>query len=109
MADLSQERQQAHAFLDQLPAAQFTAVRRLLERMVDPLSAALANAPLDDEEIKKVEGIHPPEFRLRVGDFASSSAENPPARSMCAPSKTAKTPTADRPCLPSTPGGFLSG
>jgi hypothetical protein len=58
--------------------------------------------------VKKVEGIHPPEFRLRVGDFASFSAKNPPARSMCAPSKTAKTPTADRPCVPSTPGGFLS-
>jgi len=55
MADLSQERQQAHAFLDQLPAAQFTAVRRLLESMVDPLSAALANAPLDDEEITEEE------------------------------------------------------
>lgn len=37
--DLAQERQQAHAYLDQLPAVQLTAVRRLLESMIDPLSA----------------------------------------------------------------------
>jgi hypothetical protein len=49
--DLSRERERAHAYLDQLPAAQLTAVRRLLESMVDPLSRALANAPPDDEEI----------------------------------------------------------
>jgi hypothetical protein len=49
--DLAQERQQAHAYLDQLPAAQLTAVRHLLESMVDPVSAALANAPIDDEEL----------------------------------------------------------
>ena len=49
--DLAQERQQAHAYLDQLPAAQLSAVRHLLESMVDPVSAALANAPIDDEEL----------------------------------------------------------
>ncbi len=55
MADLLQERQQVHAYLDQLPAAQLTAVRHLLESMVDPFSAALANAPVDDEEITEEE------------------------------------------------------
>ncbi len=49
--DFIQERQQAHACLDQLPASQLSAVRHLLESMVDPLSAALANAPIDDEEL----------------------------------------------------------
>lgn len=49
--DLAQERQQAHAYLDRLPAAQLTAVRHLLESMVDLFSAALANAPVDDEEL----------------------------------------------------------
>jgi hypothetical protein len=49
--DLSRERERAHAYLDQLPAAQLSAVRRLLESMVDPLSRALANAPPEDEEI----------------------------------------------------------
>lgn len=49
--DTAQERQQAHAYLDQLPAAQLSAVRHLLESMVNPVSAALANAPVDDEEL----------------------------------------------------------
>jgi hypothetical protein len=53
--DLAQEREQAHAYLDQLPAAQLTAVRQLLESMVDPVSAALANAPADDEELTEEE------------------------------------------------------
>lgn len=50
-----QERQQAHAYLDHLPAAQVSAVRALLEAMLDPVSRALANAPLDDEPITEEE------------------------------------------------------
>lgn len=50
MTDLAQERQQAHAYLDQLPPAQLSAVRNLLASIVDPVSRALADAPLDDEE-----------------------------------------------------------
>jgi len=53
--DLSQERQQAHAYLDQLPAARLSAVRHLLKSMVDPLSVTLANAPVDDEELTEEE------------------------------------------------------
>ena len=49
--DVVEERQQAHAYLDRLPPVQLSAVRSLLESMVDPLSAALANAPVDDEEL----------------------------------------------------------
>ena len=44
-----QEREQAHSYLHHPPAAQATAVRSLLEAMLDPLSLALANAPIDDE------------------------------------------------------------
>jgi hypothetical protein len=47
--DLAQERQQAHAYLDQLPAAQLSAVRSLLESMIDPVAHAIAHAPVDDE------------------------------------------------------------
>jgi len=50
-----QERQQAHAYLDHLPAAQLSAVRGLLESMLDPVSRALANAPIDDEPITEEE------------------------------------------------------
>jgi hypothetical protein len=49
--DLSQERQQAHALLDLLPAAKMHAVRSLLEVMVEPLARSLALAPEEEEEI----------------------------------------------------------
>jgi|SRR3989442_9293005 hypothetical protein len=49
MADLAQERQQAHAFLDRLPPEQLAAVRGLLETMLGPIDRKLALAPLDDE------------------------------------------------------------
>jgi hypothetical protein len=53
--DLAQERQKAHAYLDRLPAEQLSAVRSLLETMLDPVSRALANAPIEDEEISAEE------------------------------------------------------
>jgi hypothetical protein len=49
--DLVHERQQAHAYLDRLPPEQLSAVRGLLETMLDPVSRALANAPVEDEEV----------------------------------------------------------
>jgi hypothetical protein len=49
--DHTQQRQQAHALLDMLSAEKLTAVRGLLEVMVEPLSRSLALAPVDDEEI----------------------------------------------------------
>ena len=47
--DLLEERQQAHAYLDQLSAVQLTAIRALLESMVDPVAQAIAHALMDDE------------------------------------------------------------
>jgi hypothetical protein len=44
-ADHSQEREQAHALLDMLPAEKLNAVRSLLEVMVEPLERSLALAP----------------------------------------------------------------
>ena len=49
--NLNQERQQAHALLDLLPAAKLNAVRTLLEVMVEPLARSLALAAAEDEEI----------------------------------------------------------
>ncbi len=54
-SDPQQERQQAHAYLDHLPAEQVSAVRGLLEAMLDPVSRALANAPTDDEPVTEEE------------------------------------------------------
>src|ERR1035441_6388074 len=53
--DLVQERQQAHAYLHRLPPEQLSAVRGLLETMLDPVSRATANAPIEDEEISAEE------------------------------------------------------
>jgi len=50
-SDLTQERQQAHALLDMLPAEKLNAVRSLLEVMVEPLERSLAMAPVEEEEI----------------------------------------------------------
>lgn len=54
-SDLVHERQQAHAYLDHLPPEQLSAVRGLLETMLDPVARALANAPIEDEEISEEE------------------------------------------------------
>ncbi len=53
--DVDQERREAHALLDMLPAEKLNAVRGLLEVMVRPedtaLSRSLALAPVEEEEI----------------------------------------------------------
>lgn len=49
--DLVQQRRQAHALLDMLPAEKLNAVRSLLEVMVEPLARSLALAPLEEEEL----------------------------------------------------------
>ncbi len=49
--DVTRERQQAHALLDMLPQEKLTAVRSLLEVMVEPLSRSLASAPMEEEEV----------------------------------------------------------
>jgi len=50
-ADATQERQQAHALLDMLTQEKLSAVRSLLEVMVEPLSRSLASAPVEEEEV----------------------------------------------------------
>jgi len=49
--NITQERRQAHALLDMLPEEKLTAVRGLLEVMVEPLSRSLASVPVEEEEI----------------------------------------------------------
>ena len=49
--DLSQERQQAHAFIDMLSPDKLNAVRSLLGVMAEPMSRCLALASVEDEEI----------------------------------------------------------
>jgi len=49
--NVTEEREQAHALLDLLPAEKVTAVRSLLAVMVEPLSRSLASAPVEEEEV----------------------------------------------------------
>ena len=49
--NLDQERREAHALLDMLPAEKLNAVRSLLEVLVEPLARSLALAPMEEEEI----------------------------------------------------------
>jgi hypothetical protein len=49
--NVTQEREQAHALLDMLPVEKLTAVRSLLEVMVEPLSRSLVSAPVEEEDI----------------------------------------------------------
>jgi hypothetical protein len=46
---MTDPRQQAHQLIDQLPETQISALVGLLEAIVDPVAAALRNAPVDDE------------------------------------------------------------
>jgi hypothetical protein len=46
---MSEDRQHAHELIDRLPEGQLSALVGLLETIVDPVTAALRNAPIDDE------------------------------------------------------------
>jgi hypothetical protein len=48
-------REQAHDLIDRLSTGQVSAVVGLLEAMLDPVSIALANAPIDDEPVSEEE------------------------------------------------------
>ena len=46
---MSDTRQHAHQLIDRLPEAQLSGLVQFLETIVDPVTSALRNAPLDDE------------------------------------------------------------
>jgi hypothetical protein len=54
---MNYSRQEAHELIDLLPESQVFALVGLLETMVDPVIAALRNAPLDDEEETEEEKV----------------------------------------------------
>lgn len=49
------KKQQAHELIERLPPTQLSAVVGLLEAMLDPVSRAIANAPIDDEPVTVAE------------------------------------------------------
>jgi hypothetical protein len=48
-------KEHAYELIDQLRPAQLSAVVGLLEAMIDPVSRAIANAPIDDEPVTEEE------------------------------------------------------
>ncbi len=49
--NLDQDRMEAHALIDALPAEKLSAVKSLLEVMVEPLARSLALAQVEEEEL----------------------------------------------------------
>jgi hypothetical protein len=52
---MSDTRRHAHELIDRMPEAQVSALVGLLETMVDPIDAALRDAPIENEEISEHE------------------------------------------------------
>jgi hypothetical protein len=52
---VSNPKRQAHELIDRLSTAQASAVVTLITSMLDPVDRAIANAPLEDEEISEEE------------------------------------------------------
>jgi hypothetical protein len=49
--DTAHQKQQVHELIDRLAPSQVSAVRGLLEVMVDPVTFSIANAPVEEEDI----------------------------------------------------------
>ncbi len=67
-------KQQAHELIDRLSTGQISAVVGLLEAMLDPVSVALANAPIDDEPVSEEEAREIAEARAAIarGEIVSN-------------------------------------
>jgi hypothetical protein len=61
LTDTTHEKQQVHELIDRLAPSQVSAVRGLLEAMLDPVARAIANASADDEPVTE-------EDRRRIHD-----------------------------------------
>ena len=66
---MADAKEHAHELIDRLPPAQLSAVVGLLEAMLDPVSLAIANAPVDDEPLT-------PEEEKALGEAREWSKHN---------------------------------
>jgi hypothetical protein len=48
---MAADKQHAHELIDQLPPSQVPVAIGMLERLLDPVAHAMANAPVDDEPL----------------------------------------------------------
>ena len=69
-------KQQAHELIDRLSTGQVFAVVGLLEAMLDPVSIALANAPIDDEPVSEEEARNIAEARAAYARGEAVSNED---------------------------------
>ncbi len=53
--DIANEKRQAHELIDRLPSNQLSALIGLLETILDPVSRAIAKAPVEDEPLAEEE------------------------------------------------------
>jgi len=67
----AQTRQHAHELIDRIAPGQVPAAVELLEKMLDPVSLALANAPFEDEEIGEDEERAVARAKAETGPSAS--------------------------------------
>lgn len=54
---MSETRQHAHELIDHIPEAQLSTAVGLLEKILDPASLAILNAPIDDEPVTEDEKL----------------------------------------------------
>ena len=73
-------KQQAHELIDRISTAQASAVVGLLEAMLDPVSVALANAPMDDEPVSEEEARDIAEARAAYARRRSRFSPGGPGR-----------------------------
>jgi hypothetical protein len=59
-------KQLAHELIERMSPGQVSAVVGLLEVMLDPVSAAIANAPIDDEPVSDAEKCDITEARAEI-------------------------------------------
>jgi hypothetical protein len=52
---MSETRQHAHEIIDHIPESQLSTAVGLLEKILDPVTLALLNAPIDDEPVTEEE------------------------------------------------------
>ena len=65
---MTETRQHAHQLIDQLPEMQLSGLVQFLQSIVDPVTAALQNAPIDDEPETESEKLAVDEARQWLSD-----------------------------------------
>jgi len=63
---MTEYREQAHHLIDRLPETHIQALAGLMETIIDPVAAALRNAPADDEPESDEERADVAEARRRL-------------------------------------------